>query len=187
MASKAYMELRRLGFSDRFLRTTAGNHPNIRAVILNRQDLWQPCRSCQELFVLTTRLESPVFNKHGRDVRGAARPFHKTGFCSSHCAADRLGDDVHIKTRSMLFASRKDFYRTEEWRRLRYRALSLYGNRCACCGRTPRDGAIMHVDHITPKSWRPELALDITNLQVLCDQCNLGKGATDNKRWRDAG
>lgn len=74
-----------------------------------------------------------------------------------------------------------NFYRTRAWRVLRYRAIKKYGNRCMCCGRIADP---IHVDHIKPRSKYPELALDINNLQILDDDCNLGKGAWDSTDWR---
>lgn len=66
----------------------------------------------------------------------------------------------------------ENFYTSTAWLRLRYMALNRHGKRCMACGQ--RDGA-MHVDHIKPRSRFPELALDFSNLQVLCKDCNLGK------------
>ncbi|MCS5945963.1 hypothetical protein LNP25_13730 [Klebsiella variicola subsp. variicola] len=40
------------------------------------------------------------------------------------------------------------FYRSREWRRLRYQAFQRYGNKCCVCGRGASDGMVMHVDHI---------------------------------------
>lgn len=70
------------------------------------------------------------------------------------------------------------FYKSKEWRELRYQALKLHGNQCLCCGNRP-PFTILHVDHIKPRSKYPHLALDINNLQVLCKECNLGKSNTD--------
>lgn len=73
------------------------------------------------------------------------------------------------------------FYLTEAWRTLRYRVIKIYGRRCMACGST--SGA-MHVDHIKPRSRHPALELDFNNLQILCEACNLGKGAWDETDWR---
>ena len=76
------------------------------------------------------------------------------------------------------------FYESREWRELRYRALKIHGATCQCCGATWVDGALLHVDHIQPRYKRPDLSLDINNLQVLCEECNVGKGAWDATDWR---
>jgi len=78
----------------------------------------------------------------------------------------------------------KDFYRSVKWLRLRMQAFERYGNRCSCCGATAEDGVHLHVDHIKPRSTHPELALDLENLQILCDACNLGKSNLSEKQWR---
>ena len=77
-----------------------------------------------------------------------------------------------------------EFYRSIEWKRLRYDALVKYGNRCQCCGASPKDGVRLNVDHIKPRRKFPSLALDIANLQVLCAGCNAGKGNRDED-WRE--
>lgn len=64
-------------------------------------------------------------------------------------------------------------------------ALKKYSPRCMCCGATPKDGAVMNVDHIKPRKLFPNLALDINNLQILCHECNHGKGNWDQTDWRD--
>jgi 5-methylcytosine-specific restriction endonuclease McrA len=81
-------------------------------------------------------------------------------------------------------ANSDSFLESYEWRRLRMQALKKYGARCQCCGATPADGAKMNVDHIKPRRIFPQLALDLTNLQVLCAECNHGKGNWDMTDWR---
>jgi hypothetical protein len=39
-------------------------------------------------------------------------------------------------------------------------ALKKYGPKCMCRGETPKDGAVMNVDHIKPRKLFPDLALD---------------------------
>ena len=53
------------------------------------------------------------------------------------------------------------------------------GMRCQACGASPSDGAVLNVDHIQPRLLFPELALHLENLQVLCGDCNEGKGNWD--------
>lgn len=72
--------------------------------------------------------------------------------------------------------SRHEFYDSQEWREVRYLVLKHYGFKCMTCGRSPKKhGIVLHVDHIKPRSKFPELELDPMNLQVLCEDCNLGK------------
>ena len=81
-------------------------------------------------------------------------------------------------------SARGGFYVSREWRRLRYKVLAKRGACCECCGSTAADGAVMHVDHIKPRSRSPELELVAENLQILCEACNVGKGARDCTDWR---
>lgn len=76
------------------------------------------------------------------------------------------------------------FLLTYEWRRARTAVLKRDGARCACCGATPAHGVKMHVDHIKPRKFFPNLALTLDNLQVLCEECNHGKGNWDMTDWR---
>lgn len=56
------------------------------------------------------------------------------------------------------------FYRSRAWAVLRAKKLRLSPNCEWCRARGPRG---MHVDHIEPLRRRPDLALDVTNLQTL--------------------
>lgn len=80
--------------------------------------------------------------------------------------------------------SNSDFYASKEWREIRYKALVLHGASCQCCGASRKDGAKLHVDHIKPRSKFPKLELELSNLQVLCEDCNLGKSNKDQTDWR---
>ena len=77
-----------------------------------------------------------------------------------------------------------DFYKSTAWRQLRYLALKNASASCQCCGAGSTPGAPLHVDHIKPRSRYPELELNLDNLQVLCQDCNIGKGAWDDTDWR---
>lgn len=69
------------------------------------------------------------------------------------------------------------FYATTEWRRLRREVLEHYGEVCMKCGNTRE----ICVDHVLPRRKYPKLELDFSNMQVLCNTCNLvkGQGTTD--------
>jgi 5-methylcytosine-specific restriction endonuclease McrA len=83
-----------------------------------------------------------------------------------------------------------DFYQSWEWRTLRVKVLQQYGARCMCCGAAPEhvtvggEPVMIVVDHIKPLSKRWDLRLDRNNLQVLCQECNQGKGAWDETDFR---
>ncbi len=79
------------------------------------------------------------------------------------------------------------FYWSDEWRRVRYVALKASRGCCELCGEGPSPGKPLHVDHIKPRSLYPNLELDVKNLQVLCADCNLGKGNRDQIDWRKKG
>jgi len=69
------------------------------------------------------------------------------------------------------------FYKMPEWKKARYHALKMYGNRCHLCGAGPQLGIQLHVDHIKPRHLYPDLCLDFNNLQILCNTCHSAKGA----------
>lgn len=77
------------------------------------------------------------------------------------------------------------FLQSFEWRRVRMLAIKRYGNRCQCCGASPQSGATINVDHIKPRKLFPSLALSLDNLQILCHECNHGKGNWDMTDWRE--
>lgn len=81
-------------------------------------------------------------------------------------------------------ASSDNFYESSEWQKVRYKALLKHNGSCQCCGASPSKGKPLHVDHIKPRSTHSELELVVDNLQVLCKDCNFGKGAWDETDWR---
>lgn len=79
----------------------------------------------------------------------------------------------------------KAFYESSAWRAVRFEALKSANGCCNLCGRSNREhGVVLHVDHIKPKSLFPHLSLDISNLQILCADCNIGKSNRDDTDWR---
>src|SRR3712207_4820973 len=77
------------------------------------------------------------------------------------------------------FIASPEFLQTPEWRRARYDALRASDGRCELCGRNKHQlpsGEYLNVDHILSRKSRPDLALDPTNLAVLCSADNTGKG-----------
>ena len=82
------------------------------------------------------------------------------------------------------YVATNEFLLSYEWRRVRMEALKKCGAKCQCCGASPATGAVINVDHIKPRKFYPHLALDVDNLQVLCAECNHGKGNWDETDWR---
>jgi 5-methylcytosine-specific restriction endonuclease McrA len=125
-----------------------------------------------------------------RRARAARRPWvadnSKKGsppkkFVISNAAASKSGKQKRGSHEAMA----RRFYASAEWKRTRYEVLAERGNRCECCGATPDDSATrIVVDHIRSLRHHWELRLDKANLQVLCNDCNWGKGARDETDWR---
>lgn len=86
------------------------------------------------------------------------------------------------------------FLASRAWKELRTQVLALYGHKCMSCGWDPDcyGKRVIQVDHIKPRRYYPHLALEITNLQVLCSGCNKYKGnrhmvdfrANPPKEWK---
>ena len=113
----------------------------------------------------------PYCNKHNILAGG------KAGIAAIEEAA--LREALNRPARSVVAAG-------GNWRVVRYEALKRANGRCILCGRSAKDGVKLHVDHIKPASLFPELYFDINNLQVLCEDCNLGKSDTDSIDWRNS-
>lgn len=84
---------------------------------------------------------------------------------------------------SVDFIKSVDFLSTYQWKRLRMSAFVLYGNKCMCCGASAND-IKLNVDHILPRKTNPELCLTLSNLQILCEDCNCGKGNHFKTSWK---
>jgi hypothetical protein len=64
----------------------------------------------------------------------------------------------------------------------RWRVFARDGFKCRC-GRSAKDGTTLHVDHVQPRSRGG--SDDITNLQTLCWECNLGKSNRLETEWEE--
>lgn len=85
-------------------------------------------------------------------------------------------------------ATSGDFLLSPQWRAVRKLALEKYGSCCLKCGHLGTKKSPINVDHIKPRKFFPELALDVNNLQPLCGPCNKAKGNSiaDYRRERIA-
>lgn len=90
-------------------------------------------------------------------------------------------------------AMKADFYKSWEWRKLRNKAYSVFGHSCAQCNSSNKhldmcgEKVRLVVDHIYPLHTHWHMRLDPSNVQVLCDECNMGKGAWDTSDHRELG
>ena len=82
------------------------------------------------------------------------------------------------------------FYRSPQWKLRRYSVLHKNSERnggvacCDACGRAATRDNPLHVDHILPRSRYPHLELELSNLQVLCRDCNMGKSDRYSTDWQ---
>jgi hypothetical protein len=81
----------------------------------------------------------------------------------------RIAINYHILEEPSLKQKRKTIKTS-----IRYQVLKRDKHRCQSCGATAKDGAKLQIDHIKPVSKGG--SNDLENLQVLCRDCNLGKG-----------
>lgn len=161
------------------------------------QDLRAPCVSSSRLLREWAYPSEPpklvewvqkLVRQHEMDRPVSAPLVAKTARKQSSTSA-RSGPVRYVNTKAWQAAASVPvgsdaFLQTYEWRRVRMVALKLHGARCQACGATPSTGAVMNVDHIKPRKLFPDLALSLENLQVLCHECNHGKGNWDVTDWR---
>lgn len=64
------------------------------------------------------------------------------------------------------------FYGTPAWKKARATALRRAAWKCEVCSASVEGKGQYRVDHKVPRALRPDLALDPTNLRVLCFDCD---------------
>jgi predicted restriction endonuclease len=97
------------------------------------------------------------------------------------------GKEAKAKPSKKAQSAKSDgFYSNWKWKKARYEAIKKYEQRCMCCGWQVGDTphGYLVVDHIKPRSKYPNLELDVNNLQVLCNDCNMGKSNDSCDDWR---
>lgn len=144
------------------------------------------------MYLVSFRKESTK-RKNYKTLNGAYRAIWtwlnqnaECGYCSASIMGPGLQPATHFSVDTVPYKvkDKTDFLQTKEWAILRHQAFAKYGNQCACCGIGPEQGAILHVDHIKPRSLYPELESCIDNLQILCQLCNVGKSNVSEMKWR---
>lgn len=177
---------RRLGLKDPGDRFSArqhiiricNNNPRIRAAV---RPLGGKLNEEQCALFFRYMVENPIGDFVVGSVTAADRPAKPN---------PKLERRVLTDARRAEAAKRQAFYDSWEWKKARYDVLKQHGPTCMLCGsgRTHMDlegrPVRIVVDHIKPlyKHW--ELRLDQSNLQVLCYDCNKGKGAWDETDYR---
>lgn len=68
------------------------------------------------------------------------------------------------------------FYASAEWNVLRKLVLAEASRECEACSKLIRRKSDLTVDHILPRGKYPHLALERSNMRVLCRSCNSRKG-----------
>ena len=137
----------------------------------------------QMAFLATRTRGVPQADHSKKEDRRAARRAKKL-LKKARSPRRKMGRKPRVSSDYAKFVSSDEFLQSYEWRRVRYEALRINDGRCELCGSGKSDGVQLNVDHIRPRKKYPELALDLTNLQVLCGPCNHGKGNWDETDWR---
>lgn len=164
------------------------------------------CKHCGKDFVAANRgqaiTEINTFRKSGKFNRVECRPcFDKERdrrfrerFAKLKAEESSNVNPVKKQASKKIVSpsAKEEFYKSWEWRTLRMEAIQKHGRSCQCCGASPgqkdASGAPVRicVDHIKPISKHWHLRLDLSNLQILCDECNQGKGNWSETDFRPA-
>ena len=176
-------------------RTPRGAWNNLQVQVLGwgdglRTENWKAMSVGLSITIKQKNLFEKHKNKQKRSNKKAGKqPTVKVVLASEHAAMQhmfRLEQIEYDLKWTDTFINSNAFLSTHQWKRTRMKALTLYGNTCECCGASPNTGAMICVDHIKPRSLYPHLALDINNLQILCEECNSGKGNAFAVCWRES-
>jgi hypothetical protein len=100
----------------------------------------------------------------GKDFTGI---FSKI-FCSEACRLNHWRNEKKVEKSTTQ-------HEPLSWGKKRFKVFERDHFRCRYCGRGPMDNAILHADHIFPKSKGGSDKMD--NLITSCQDCNFGKNA----------
>jgi 5-methylcytosine-specific restriction endonuclease McrA len=78
--------------------------------------------------------------------------------------------------------SSNPFYRSKAWLKVRAQALKRDNYCCTICGISIRGRGQSRVDHTIPLKVRPDLSLELSNLQSLCPGCDNRKSIDERNR-----
>jgi 5-methylcytosine-specific restriction endonuclease McrA len=111
-----------------------------------------------------------VVSKQKKLIRQLQTKLQKLSFLAK--TAEMSSNQVAV----IIYKNSDSFTRSPEWHELRKLAIEKHGTKCRRCGCLPSKSRPLNIDHILPRKYFPELALDINNLQPLCAPCNKRKG-----------
>ena len=135
--------------------------------------------------------------KAPKDRLGALKPFGISRYDMSKKSIDKLLKRAMINSwridreplsnneyAELIVNTSRKFIVNKSWKQLRLEAIKKYGNKCCKCGRVGSRRYPINIDHIKPRKYYPELAMDINNLQPLCGRCNREKGNNNSIDYR---
>lgn len=130
--------------------------------LLQRQRLVKPVIDL-EFFILMTYTSPKGRNHYEKKIRYYAKDFlQQIKRSQQYLELVSTQEYLRAKERSKMTAS------------MRFNILKRDDYRCQICGASQKDGAKLHIDHIVPVANGGKTIE--SNLHVLCDRCNLGKG-----------
>ena len=124
----------------------------------------EEARAQAELILITRRIWSSLPNNRLKTAE-------KRRFIERHLGDSVPEEHVSLATRT----ERRQRFSEEQLLRLEKSQMG----RCALCGTLLTQGAEPHLDHIVPVVFGGQE--DISNTQILCKECNLGK--SDSIHW----
>lgn len=137
---------------------------------------WRRKRCCKAFRALN-RIPHPQAGKHPRHYADGKVP--QTACLPQNQPNYQAPKSSAAPTEKMI----REFYDSWDWKRLSYDVKVERGRKCECCGARAPDVRV-HTDHVKPirKHWH--LRLVRSNLQILCEDCNMGKGSRDETDFR---
>jgi len=75
------------------------------------------------------------------------------------------------------------FYRSTRWKKARELVIASAGGCCKMCGKFVGDhGHVHHIEPVTDENWMLPIAVDPSNLMLLCEQCHDAIRFQDTKK-----
>jgi hypothetical protein len=143
---------------------------------------------CKPICAESTIIAVPTVFKDGthhfKKVCSICNKHHNFGPRINHIDIKKKEATVNAELKVRKEKYKDSFYTSKAWLSVRYDLIISSKKECSLCGSKEKP---FHVDHIKPRSKNPELELNISNLQILCAACNIGKSnkQTLNSLWQN--